>query len=548
MRVAVALLFLAALAPVAQAQLISGRVVDSATTMPIPGAVVQATAIDGRLLTRVLTDARGAFALRLPDTATVQLRVQRIGFRPRVISRSATGATGVEIALTRIPALLDPVRVVSAQCRRQGRTSPIGLIEQARAGLLAAVVAREASPATMIRFIYERRLAPDETSIASQRVRVDSSVAGPNSFTAVLDAAGFVRRGFLEDRADGQTYFAPDAETLLDDGFAAGYCFRVMPGERRRPNLVGLGFEASDRRRGRVDVAGALWIDTVTRELRDIEFRYVGLPEGIQARDPGGRIEFTSLPNGITLVTRWQLDLVGLERDTLALRRLGRRDREFSYFRHTSGGELAHAAWTDGTTWRAQLGTLDGRATWSDGQPASGVTFALRGSPYRATSDSAGHVLMHDIVPGSYDLLVLDTALLALGLGIEAGIVIESNRDRIVRRFTGLTADDYVASYCRRIGREDPNHPTRLLARALWDDGIPIEGAVWTASLIQRDVRTEVEIDGRTGADGLIAVCRGLELDAEVELKVSIPSGERHLLRRPLRGKTTLLPVVFLRP
>jgi hypothetical protein len=400
----------------------------------------------------------------------------------------------------------------------------------------------------MIRFIHERRFAPDETRITSQLVRVDSSVVGANSFTAVLDAAGFVRRGFLEDGPDGQTYFAPDAETLLDDAFAAGYCFRVMPAERQRPNLVGLGFEASDRRRGRVDVAGALWIDTVARELSDIEFRYVGLPEGIQGRNPRGRIEFVSLPNGITLVARWQLDLVGLERDSLALRRLGRRDRDYNYFRYMSGGELAHAAWADGTAWRAQLGILDGQAEWEDGQPAPDVTFALRGTPYRATSDSTGRVLMAGIVPGTYDLLVLDTALLVLGLGIETGASIESKRDTVVQRLRGLTADDFVSNYCRRIGRDDPNHPTRLLARALWDDGRPIEGAAWTASLIRRDERTEVEVDGRTGADGIIAVCRGLELDAEIELKVSVPSGERHLLRRPLAGKTTLLPVVFLRP
>jgi hypothetical protein len=539
---------MAAMAPEAQAQLLLGRVVDSATTMPIPGAVVQAMATDGNVIARALTDARGAFALRLMDTATVQLRVQRIGFRPRVINRSPTGATSLDIALTRIPAMLDPVRVVSAQCRRRGRTSPIGLIEQDRAGLLASVVARETNPATMVRFIYERRFAPDETRIASQLVRVDSSAVGPNSFTAVLDAAGFVRRGFLEDGPDGQTYFAPDAETLLDDAFAAGYCFRVMPAERQRPNLVGLGFEASNRRRGRVDVAGALWIDTVARELRDIEFRYVGLPEGIQGRNPGGRIEFASLPNGITIVTRWQLDLIGLERDPLALRRLGRRDRDFSYFRYTSGGELAQATWTDATVWRAQLGILDGQATWSDGQPASGVTFALRGTPYRATSDNTGRLLIRDIVPGTYDLLILDGALLTLGLGIESGVAIESKRDSVVQRLRGLNADDYASSYCRRIGRDDPNHPIRLLARALWDDGSPIDGAIWTASLIRRDDRTEVEVDGRTGADGLIAVCRGLELDAEIELKVSVPSGERHLVRRPLTGKTTLLPVVFLRP
>jgi len=544
---ALALLLLALIAPAAQAQLVVGRVVDSATTMPIPGAVVQAVALDGSVRGRVLTDAQGAFALRLADTNTVQLRVQRIGFRPRVIARAAASGGSWEIALTRIPALLDPVRVVAAQCRRQGRTSPVGFIEQARAGLLASVVARETNPATMVRFIYERRFSPEEPQVVGQLVRVDSSAASPNSFSAVLDAEGFVRRGFLEDGSNGQTYFAPDAETLVDDGFAAGYCFRVMPADRQRRNQVGLGFEAAQRRRGRVDVVGMLWIDTLARELRDIEFRYVGLPDGIQARSPGGRIEFTSLPNGITLVTRWQLNLVGIARDPLALRRLGRRDREFSYFRYVSGGELAQAAWPDGTAWRGQLGVVEGLAAWSDERPAPGVTFALRGSPYRGTSDSAGRVVIRDIVPGTYDLLVLDEALLTLGLGIETGVSIASDRGTVEQRLPARTASDYVSAYCRRLGRDDPNHPTRLLARALWDDGSPMEGAIWTASLMHGEARTEVEVDGRTGNDGMIAICRGLELGAEVELKVSAPDGQRRLLRHPL-NQTTLLPLVFMRP
>jgi len=546
---AVALLAAAASAPAVQAQLVTGRVVDSASTLPVPGAVIQAIAADGSVRARALSDGRGNFALRFSDTTDLQLRVQRIGFRPRVLRFASGSPAPLEVALVRIPALLDPVRVVAAQCRRRGRTSPIGLIEQARAGLLASIVARDVNPAAMTRIIFERRFAANSTTIVSQQVRADSSIGSESSFSAVHDAAGFVRRGFLEEDEGGQTYFAPDAETLLDDAFAAGYCFHVMPGARDRPNQVGLGFEAADRRRGRVDVTGALWIDTVARELRDIEFHYVGLPNALEIQRPGGRLQFANLANGITIVSRWHLALIGIERDTLANRRPGRWESGYQRFAYTSGGELARASWQDGTEWRAPLGTLIGNATWGSGEPASGVTYALRGTPYRDTSDSLGRVRIDDIVPGTYELMVLDSALLALGIGINTEITIASNRDTVVRALRALTADDYAIAYCSRLGRHTPGEAlTVALARALWDDGTPIAGATWSAIQLLDGARTEIELNGRTGSDGVIAVCRGLDRGAEVELRVATPDGQQQVKREALSQPTTLLRAVFLRP
>lgn len=546
--VAFALLLVCAGTTAARAQVLVGRIVDSASTLPVPGAVIQLLEADGSVRASALSNGQGVFSLRVGASDSLQLRVQRLGYTPRVAIRAVVGAEPVVVAMVRIPALLGPVRVVAAQCRRRGRTSPIGLIEQARAGLLTSVVAQDVSAASMTRIVFERRYETDTTQLASQLVRVDSSRSSQNSFSAVHDAAGFVRRGFLEDGAGGQTYFAPDAETLLDDAFAAGYCFHVVAGNRQRPHQVGLGFEAAETRSGRVDVAGTLWIDTVARELREIEFRYVGLPRALTAQPLGGQLEFANLSNGITVVSRWQLDLAGIDRDSLANRRPGRWESGFRYFRHSSGGELAEARWPDGTEWRASLGRLIGHATWASGEPASGVTFALRGSPYRATSDSTGRVVIDNLLPGSYDLMVLDSALLALGLGIDTDVSIRSNRDTVTRALRGLTAHDYAIAYCRRVGRYDPSHQTLLLARALWDDGTPIEHAQWSAIQWVRGTRTEIELSGRTGSDGIIALCRGLDQGAEVELQVFSPSGERQAHRRALTASTTLLPVVYLRP
>lgn len=546
---AVALLLAVAIARPMQAQLVTGRVVDSASSLPVPGAVVQALADDGTVLARSLSDGRGSFALRLAEGATVRLRVQRIGFRPRVLPGVSSASPPLVIALLRIPAFLDPVRVVAAQCRRRGRTSPVGLIEQARAGLLASVVARDVNPAAMTRVTFERRYERNGRRVESQRVRMDSSAASRTSFTAVSDAAGFVRRGFLLDGDDGATYFAPDAETLLDDAFAAGYCFRVMPAERARPNQVGLGFEASNSQRGRVDVSGALWIDTVARELRDIEFEYEGLPRAIQRERPRGRIEFATLPNGITIVSRWQLDPVGVEPDTIAGTRAGTTQIMWRVFRYESGGELARASWRDGTEYRAQLGTFVGRATWADGRPASGLLYAIKNTPYRGETDSLGRVVIDDILPGTYQLLIVDPDLLEVGLSISADIEFTSARNVVERQLPGLTAEDYVTTYCRNQGRYNPDlDHTYLLVRALWDDGTPIAGARWSVSVRNEEGATEVEAGGESGTDGVMALCQNLIRDAEVEILVVGPTGIGPVVRRRLTEKTTIAPVIFTRP
>ena len=36
-----------------------------------------------------------------------------------------------------------------------------------------------------------------------------------------------MRRGFRADSGGEHVYFAPDADVLLDDAFASGYCFHI---------------------------------------------------------------------------------------------------------------------------------------------------------------------------------------------------------------------------------------------------------------------------------------------------------------------------------
>ncbi|HYD53753.1 MAG TPA: carboxypeptidase-like regulatory domain-containing protein, partial [Gemmatimonadaceae bacterium] len=304
--IAVALLLPAAHLP---AQTIRGRVTDRTSGGAIPGAVIVALDSTGRALARGASDQRGVFLLP-PTPGARRLRVLRLGFRPLEQPLDVAGAA-LELRLDAVPLLLEPVRVnAAASCpRRADRAQALALLEQVRAGLLATVVARAQRPAHMTLLLFERRPARDGERIASQTVQTSVSSAASRSFAAARDARAFVERGFLD--AEAGVFLAPDAETLIDDQFAKGYCFHLMPPDRRRPELVGLGFRAARRAAGRVDVDGALWVDSVARALDHLAFRYVGLEPVFTAHRPGGHIGFRELANGVPLIDRWWLRLVG---------------------------------------------------------------------------------------------------------------------------------------------------------------------------------------------------------------------------------------------
>lgn len=533
-----------------QAATIAGGVIDSAGRQPLSGAVIQVYG-EGELRGRGLSDAQGEFRIR-PSGPVDEFRVVRIGFRPQTQRLAALSAASlrVEFQMQRIPAFLDPVRVVAAQCggRRVRGPSPVALIEQARAGLLATIVSREQNPARMVRILYERHGTNLTGRGGAQHVRLDTATAAIRSFSAVHDAEGFVRRGFLEEIDGEQVYYAPDAEVLLADEFAAGYCFHVVPRVRDRPNQVGLGFDAADRRRGRVDVTGVLWIDTLARELREIEFRYVGLNRYFEQLRPGGNVAFRALPNGMVVIDDWSLTLVGMQTDSVADQ--GARGRATTrVILVRSGGVLAEAEWRDGTRWRATLPTLEGLARWGDGQPAAGVQLSLRGTPFAARTDSAGAFRFENIVPGRYEILAMDEELLAIGLATRTSAIVDvgaaglSTAPVMVPR-----RDGEVAQRCLEAGAQNVNNnSTMLLARALHDDGTPVAGAEWNVRVVDHTGWRDAATDGLTGGDGVILVCTRLLRGAEFELTVRAAGDLTNVQRGTLTHRATVLGVVFPR-
>jgi hypothetical protein len=377
------------------------------------------------------------------------------------------------------------------------------------------------------------------------------------AYRAAHGALDFVRRGFAADVDGSRLYYAPDADVLLDDGFAAGYCFHIMEPARDRANQVGLGFVAANRRDGRVDVDGALWIDTVARSLVDIRFRYAGLDSRVEPLRPGGRVEFRELANGVVLLDRWMLRLVGTTTDSASdiVRReleLTGRTQELAQYRRTRfmvsevGGELARASWPDGYTWSGSLGTLALTVVNDSGVPAIGRTVRLEGTDYEARTDSAGRLRIPDLAPGPYSVVVADPSLDVVSVELKTAVSFSATRGEtklLTLRAHG--APQYVAQWCRDAGLP-VNGDSFLIGRVTDTAGVALANVRATLRILYAGVeRATAMQNSRLAEDGLFAFCGGSR-HAIAKLTVRRSGMRTETVTWPLANPLTVIPVTMV--
>lgn len=443
------------LPPRLDGQQLRGTVREGLSQQAVAGVVVSVMAADSSVVARTLTDEAGEFRLA-GYPAGVSLRAQRIGFYPVTVAiPSADTGEAIVISLVALPWLLERTLVVANSCGpRADAELTAALLEQARMGVLAVVVARERDPGSFVRVRFDRLLQGRQS--VTESVRLDSTVAVGTSFLTGTGAANLARDGFWGSDTNGAPILhAPDADILLDDDFVRAYCFHIVrPRERQRTEL-GLGFRREGRSEGRVDIDGTLWVDTASRAIREIEFRYRGLNREVERLEPGGRIVFSEMPNGVTLIERWSLRLVGATVDTV-IRAPGAQfaavptEVQRLHVRE-SGGELAAARWSGGLSWRGSLGTVRLHVTDSSGTAVDGTALRLARTDYRAVTDASGAASMPFVLPGAYPLMVEDTLLAPIGLEVPTSLVVQAVRDSTVEaRVIAPRTFDYVGTRCAR--------------------------------------------------------------------------------------------------
>jgi hypothetical protein len=527
------------------AQEVRGTVRDSGSRAPIPGAVVLLMDSSGAVVARRATDRSGEFRFSASSGAR-QLRVLRLGFRPLLRPLAATESSAMlDLFLATTPVHLAPVRATArASCpARNDRAAAFAVLEQLRAALLATVISAQDNRATMTRLSFDRRLEGKDDRVASQSVRMSVVVTAQAPFGAVHGASEFVRQGFRSGSDGDYTYLGPDAETLLSDDFASGYCFFLLPPERTRPRQIGLGFEPATREIGRIDISGALWADTSTRTLHDLEFRYLGLEREVDALRPGGRVSFRQLPNGVTLIDRWALRLVSGRRFVGAGTLVGTGEivgrTPARLFVQEMGGELARVEWPSGDAWTASLATLRLQAFAKGGEPARGVRIELLGTDYHTITDSTGSAVIQSLLPGPYAVVVREPALSPLNLPLSTSVAFVAQRDStMVAKLRVETAEDFVRSRCARDGPLTGGG--WILGRVMTRDGKAVNDARW---LIRDGSGSTLVQGGRVAGDGLFHWCR-LPFDARVEIEGW--RGDRHVKStRVLTDRVTIVPLVL---
>jgi hypothetical protein len=496
-------------APALHAQVLSGTVRDSASQQPLPNTRVLALDPAGRATASVMTDQQGRFRISpwtsraAARTGTVRIRALRMGFRPTEFTvNRASAATPVDVPLVSFPIVLEEFQVMAASCpKRADRAPSLALLRQVRQALFATVLARSQSSATMTRLLYERNVERSTGRVVSQSVwrKVTSSTTEP--FTAARSATLFDRQGFVRDTLGAHRYLGPDAETLIDDAFASRYCVRLAGPDRERPGVVGLGFEPVEREDGRIDMVGTVWIDTLSRVLQDLSFRYVGLDRQTSALQPEGRLSFRELPNGVVIIDQWSLRLSGAQSSGAV---------------PEIGGEIARAAWPDGSGWRASLGSARLHVVDSQGKPATAAAVQLLDTDYQVTIDATGIAQLNDLLPGPYTATVRDPRLVALGLPARtATLRFVAARDSTKEALLEVeTADDVVR---RRCGADVPTaNRGSVLGRVVTAAGEPVKDARWT---IRDDFGATLVEDGKVDAEGLFQWCR-LPMNARVNVDV----------------------------
>lgn len=434
-----------------RAQVVHGRVLRELDRMPVAGAVVMLADSAGDAVARTLSDELGRYTLRAPASGRYHIRTLRVGFTPAATSAFELGAGASaerDVQVGAIPVRLEAIRVTDRNsCVASGAlesgAATVALWSAARTALLASVITDETHTLDASVALFERRRDPDDDAIRDQTVRL-RQIAGTRPFRAP-PAATVARDGFAVTDARGTVYLAPDADVLLSDLFSAQHCFGIAG--RDSAGLVGLVFAPIVPSGDVVDVAGTLWVDRESEELRALDFHYTGVPSAVAAVNAGGRLDFARLPTGEWVVSHWRLRLPVVERiidGNLSSWHV----REIA----ETGGALLELRAAGSVVWRASTAAVSGYVTDAGGRaPLSGAVVSLAGTDYTATTDALGTFVIPGVVPGRYRMELHWAPLDSMGVVSHARgeLVVQGTGERVVR-LEAPALDSGLALVCGR--------------------------------------------------------------------------------------------------
>lgn len=408
------------------AQAIRGQVVDSVSGAPVGGGFIVLLSGDLKELDRTLADPEGHFVLRAPKPGAYRLRSERIGFRASVSAPQSLPADSVvqfRFVVSALPIRLTTIRVTGDdRCRAlaQHRAAQ-DVWEEARKALAAVAWSQAGARLVVDLRTYDRELNAGLRIQTENDRRLVGLARKPFASPPPGDLA---RGGYVQSAPDGGLVFhGPDADVLFSDQFLDLHCFRVTK-TSDTASLIGLGFEPVRRRR-LPDVAGTMWLDASSAELKHIDYWYTnhGLPT--VTREAGGRVEFRPLTGGYWIVHRWWIRMPIIQSVTRgsSIRTLAQYPELVGY--KEEGGEVVRAS-LGGTMLMARTarGAVSGRVIQADGEPVRGVTVGLAGTSRSAVSGPDGAVTIPDVADGLYTVTYTHPALPSLGAVALPGVIV----------------------------------------------------------------------------------------------------------------------------
>jgi hypothetical protein len=397
----------------ADAQVVRGTVTESASSAPIPGALVTLEPVSGApsQAIAVLSSASGEFAIRA-TVGRFRLTAKRIGVQ-RFVSEPFDLAAGetrrMDVSLEALAFKLPEVRVVDADLCVQNepdRQRVNSLWEEARTVLTAAQISLrdrlfEGHLTRYVRALQPRTMRVLEESYSERRGMMD------RPFTS-QGGDSLSRLGYRRTIGEFEYYFAPDADALVSRAFRRDHCYGVVEGRGDRRGMVGIAFEPVS---GRTvpDVRGTLWMDGRTFELRLVEFRYTMMPEFDGSDRVGGEVHFGKLDNGAWVTSRWFMRFPQYARSVSPVDAHTRIPsvvvRPTMHRLMEEGGMV----FTAGLKLFERPAAVSGVVVDSAGRPFPGVTVRLGGTPFTTQSGDDGRFRL-DSLPANRFTLVAEHA------------------------------------------------------------------------------------------------------------------------------------------
>ena len=513
---AVATLLLGVTAGSLGAQGVRVQIIDDRTREPIGGAIVSLIDGTGSPVVEGLTAASGHRLLNPPSAGDYRILVRRVGYVPvssPVIAIPAGQTIPYVLAVTGQRVVLPSVvsrarRACRSQVDEVARTSV--LWEEIRKALTASELTRSEGYSAIQRRVLEREVDDEERITRETWSPWHTTRDAP--FVAV-DPAELSRHGYLL-RDDGKpvdlrsrdilraelVYHGPDAAVLLSPEFERDHCFQLVAGNEANDDAIGLAFTPIEGREV-PDIAGTLWVDRETAELRFVQFEYVNTGLPAQIRGGGGRIAFQRLPTGEWIVSDWTLRIPRVL--------LGRRPRDARLLGFNVVG---------GQAGPARLGSIAGTVYDSlAGAALTGARISLADSSRFATTGVDGRFTLDSLVPGEHGLLFAHPLLDSLGIGaVPLGIQVAPDDT--------ATLDLAIPSHRRfrsACGADRPVGPdSGMVAGTVYDgDGGVTANATVILSWTPPDSTAPAHASfARSDARGAFAVC-GLPVGAPIDAR-----------------------------